>query len=178
MRHPIFLPVLLFACAVEPESDLPWSAAPADGANEQIPQYYGGCGDVVMYAHNSNDTRAVFVHLPNVAQTAHQQGQPLIATLTLPHPTASVQLQQGARLTSATCVGAQPFPGPRVDASLTATAGTMEVRITPDPGGSPSSPAATADVRLTGLEFVTASGRLVTAPDLTLPGVSVGFYPP
>jgi hypothetical protein len=177
--RPVLAPLLiLFACAAEPEGALPWGEAPPDGANERVPQYYGGCGDIVMYAHNGPDTRAIFVNLPDVAQTAHQQGQTITALLTLPHPSATVTLKQGARLTSATCVGAMPMPGPRVDASLTATGGTLEVRVTPDPAGSPNYPIATADVRLTGLQFVTPAGQLLPVPDMTLPGVSVGLYPP
>lgn len=145
----------------------------------QVPPSYGGCGDVELYASNLADDKAVFVGLPGWATDAAMAGGTVQATIALPDPGVSVVARSGSDLTSATCVGAFPWPGPTVDRQFEAVGGTLQARVTPDAGATPSLPVGTADLRLLGVTFVEpATGASFTAPDVTLQGVFVGLYPP
>lgn len=133
----------------------------------------GGCGDVLLYGHNANDTRAFFVNLPNMATDSHNLGR-VRHTYTLPSPDVGVSAEDGLRLTSTTCVGMQPPQGPRVTRSWEAVSGTLTVDVVP----TGLSPSATATVTARNVVFSDGAGLTFTATSLRVPVTSVGFYPP
>ena len=155
-------------------------AAPWDPAELRVqPPTYGGCGDMVVYGSNTADTLAVVLSASGVAEAAHQAGHAIWRVTELPHAQVSLRAQQGTDLTSAWCSGVQPWPGPVVAREWTATEGKLWVRITPDPGGSPSLPIATADVHFRDVRFTDpVTGGSFAFPPTTMNGITIGLYPP
>jgi hypothetical protein len=135
-----------------------------------------GCGDATVAASNVSDTRALFLNLSGIVGAAHAAGGPITLTRQLPDPAVSLTLQAGQRLTSATCVGAFPFPGPSVLGEAAVASGQIVVTATPT--GGPAGQTAVLDVELTGLTFTTPAGVTLRPGDVELPNVSVGLYPP
>ncbi len=169
----ILMLLALTACGVESVEDEAWQLA----AEQSPAPRTGGCGDVTLYATNSRDTRAVFINLNGLATDAVLNGG--LATISGPIVgNASVSAQVGMRLTSATCVGAFPFPGPRVDGSFQVVSGQIRARVTSGASATPSLPFGTADAELTDAVFADAAGRTFTLRRLVITGVGVGFYPP
>ncbi len=145
----------------------------------QVPSQRG-CGDMVLAGSAAGDTQALFLYANGLAELAHRLGRPISATRRL-GAGAPVRLvyQEGTDLTSATCVGAYPFPGPDVLRDFEAVSGTISMTVTPDPGGSVSLPFATVDAQIRNAVFFdAASGSSFRAPMLTFTDVGVGLYPP
>lgn len=167
---------LLAACGAPDAPTQEDAAATADMADalRAAPGWItGGCGDVLLFGRNARDTRAFFVNLPNMASDSHTVGR-IRQTYTLPSPDVSVSAEDGLRLTSTTCVGAQPPQGPRVTRSWEAVSGTVTVDVTP----TGLSPSATATVTARNVVFSDGAGLTFTATSLRVPLTSVGFYPP
>jgi hypothetical protein len=166
---------LLAACEA-PAPDAADQAAAADMADalRVAPGWTtGGCGDVLLYGRNANDTRAFFVNLPGMATDSHTAGR-IRQTYTLPSPDVSVTAEDGFRLTATTCVGMQPPRGPRVTRSWEAVSGSLTVDVNP----TGLSPSATATVTARNVVFSDGAGLTFTATSLRVPVTSVGFYPP
>jgi hypothetical protein len=165
--------LFLAACGVEsPEEASAWD----DSLAARVPPAIRGCGDATIAASNLSDTRALFLNLPGIVGAAHSAGGPITLTRQLPDPAVSLTLQAGQRLTSATCVGAFPFPGPTVYGEASVASGQIVVTATPT--GGPLGQTATLDVQLTGLTFVTPAGVALRPGDVELMNVDVGLYPP
>ncbi len=145
----------------------------------QVPSQRG-CGDMVLAGSAAGDTQAVFLYANGLAELAHRRGRPISATRPLGASSpVRVVYQEGTDLTSATCVGAYPFPGPDVLRDFEAVSGIISMTVTPDPGGSVSLPFATVDAEVRDAVFVdAATGRSFRAPTLTFTDVGVGLYPP
>lgn len=173
MRHAVLL--LLAACNAEPAEFAPESVptddffrAPRDG----------GCGDATVYAADNADRRAVFFQLNGIAQAANQAGRTLRLTIPIPDPRVSITYQTGRRLTSATCVGAQPQPGPAVADTFNAVGGTLEVVARPT-GAAIGMPTADLDLRFINPSFASPAGMgFGMMTQLEVVNVSVGLYPP
>ena len=129
-------------------------------------------------AWNGDDTRALFVNLFGLATDAQQAGQPVLRSWDLPHSDVSAHAQAGRYLTSATCVGAFPFPGPQVAASWAAQSGHVDAMVVPSSGASGGMPIGTAYAVLSDLELVDPGGSTLVIPRVVVNGVGVGFYPP
>ena len=171
------LALLSAGCGSEARFEAP-EAADFDGARV-AGWSQGGCGDVDLYLRNADDSRAVFVNLYNLATESHQAGHTIVRSWDLPSSEVGIHAQMGRRLTSATCVGAFPFPGPQVNRYLVAESGHVNAVVVPDPNGSPFFPMATAYAEMTDLELVDpTTGATLVIPRLVVSGVGVGFYPP
>ena len=178
MHRLALLPLLLLACDVETEEDTIRFEAQDRDEMLRAPPRYGGCGDMTMYGANTTDTQAVFFNIPGLAQDAANAGRTITRTIALPSADASVTYETGRRLTSATCVGAFPWPGPSVRQTYSAVGGTLTVRATPTspPGGMPT---ATVDLTLTNPSFASPAGvGFGFVGTIDLRGVDVGLYPP
>jgi hypothetical protein len=174
----VLLALSLMACAADIEPASTWELAPADGSSARVPNYFGGCGDVQLYIRNAADTRAIMLSLPDLATQAVQQGTIVQTTVTLPAPGYYVTMQRGRYLTNYSCVGAQPPNAPQVDATAAASAGTLEITVTPQPGATPGLPIANIEVDMDGVQFTAPNGQLLPTPLIELPAMTVGLYPP
>ncbi|MCB9679972.1 MAG: hypothetical protein H6733_00745 [Alphaproteobacteria bacterium] len=175
----LLLPALMTACGVESDADDARFVAADLEASLLVAPGYGGCGDVDLYAHDATDTHALFIRANGFATDAWNAGATVTQRITLPSPDVSVVAQSGVRLTSATCSGAFPMPGPRVRHSWVAVSGVLFTEVTPDPAGTPFLPLATARARLRNAVLVDpTTGTQIRVADLEIPATSVGLYPP
>ena len=89
-----------------------------------------GCGDYFVYTANTEDTNALFVSGVALAQQAHDAGEVITMTYTLPNDALSILARTGSDLTEEACNDA-----PTVDATIdwvyTASSGTATVTMTP-----------------------------------------------
>jgi hypothetical protein len=169
--------VLLAACGVESEEEaLRFDAPEREEFLRTLPRS-GGCGDATVFGANLTDTQAVFFQFSGIAQAANAAGQPITLQLQLPNPNVSVSYRTGRRLTSATCVGAFPIPGPSVRQDFNAVGGTVNViaRPTGNMGGDPT---AELDVQLVNPSFAGAGMGFGFMGTIEIPNISVGLYPP
>lgn len=174
----IWIPLLALACGVESEEE----SERADAglfAEMLAPPSTGGCGDVTLFASASGDTRAIFVNINGLVGQAHASVSGMVSGSTsLPSSMMSVRGEEGTALTSATCVGAFPFPGPMVSNSWRVVSGTANYEATAVPGGPPFMPLATVSVRLRNVVLEDAAGNQLTLRRMRWNDVTVGFYPP
>lgn len=176
--RPLLLTLLVLALA-GCQSETPEQAGAANAADMAASLRVGrgwstrGCGDILLVGRNAADTRAFFVNLNGMAQASHTSGA-VHRSFTLPSSEVSVSAQDGLRLTSATCVGAQPFPGPRVTRAWEAVSGTVTVDVVP----TGSSPSASASITARNVVFEDGTGLRFTATAMRVPATSVGYYPP
>lgn len=179
MRYLLVALLSLTACGVESAEDAAsWDAPEADEAEAlRVAPRYGGCGDTTMYAANANDTTAIFFQLSGLVQRVQAAGHPMRFSVALPHPAVGVSYQEGRRLTSATCVGMPPFPGPTVNQTYDISGGQLDVVATPTAGGG-------ADVQLslqspTFVQVGPGGGvGFAIRGSIDIPTTGVGFYPP
>lgn len=164
---------LITACAGVDPADAPAAADVASSMRFAGSWSTGGCGDITLYGHNRLDTRAFFVSLPGMAQDSHQSGA-IHQSFRLPSTDVRLSAEDGRRLTSATCVGAYPLPGPRVTRSWEAVSGVVVVDVVPVG----RSPEAEASITARNVVFSDGAGSSFTVSSLRVPATSVGFYPP
>lgn len=168
----------LAACGVESEEEALMADAPEREELLRTLPRQGGCGDATVFGTNATDTQALFIHFSGIAEDANRAGQPLSLTLNLPDPNVRVSYQTGRRLTSGTCVGAFPIPGPQVRQDFDAVGGTLRVRAVPT-GTMGGMPTATLDVQLVNPSFASPAGvGFGFMGSIEIPGVGVGLYPP
>ncbi len=180
MRAAFLLLMLLPACEIESEAEaLAWDAPEADDAltMRQLARS-GGCGDATLFGSNAADTQAIFFNFQGLASQAQAAGGPISLVLNLPHPMVGGSYQTGRRLTSATCVGAFPLPGPRVVNDWTLSGGTLYVDARPLPGGGPGMPLAEVELSLVNPAFTAAGMGFGFMGSIEIPPTTVGFYPP
>lgn len=169
--------VLLAACGVESEEEaLRFDAPEREEFLRTLPRS-GGCGDATVFGANLTDTQAVFFHFQGIAEAANQAGQPITLQLPLPNPNVSVSYQTGRRLTSATCVGAFPFPGPTVRQTFDGVGGVINVVARPT-GRMGGMPTAELDVQLVNPSFAGPAAGFGFMGTIEIPNISVGLYPP
>jgi hypothetical protein len=145
------------------------------------PPTTGGCFDVLLYARNPNDTRAIFVNISGLASDAHRSPTGTVSgNVTLPAGlgTASVRGEEGTDLTSASCVGAFPFPGPQVNTTWDVVSGRLRYTATALPGGGSFMPLAEVDATLRNVVLSDGAGQTITIPRLQWTSVTAGFFPP
>lgn len=175
--RPLIVASLAAACAGAPAPLGPPEPSPWEG-QRRVPNPIG-CGDIVLAGSAQGDTQAIFVHAGGFAQRAHDLRRTLRGRATFPSADVSAHFQVGTDLTSATCVGIYPFPGPVVDREWQAVSGTVDMVVTPDLGTGAGLPFATVDAVLRDVLFVDASsGASFTVPLLRFDDVGVGFWPP
>lgn len=166
------VPLLLLACGVEQEADV-------FAADLLAAPTIRGCHDAEFALSNPADSRAIFVSVSGLASRAHiDPSGHTSGTASLPAPSVQVRGQEGSMLTSATCVGIPPQPGPQVDHMWTAVSGnvTYEATALPGPAGVPLA-AATVVIRNLVLEN-DDTGAQLTFRRLRFNDIEVGFYAP
>lgn len=177
MRRVLGLVVAGAGCAAPVEPLGPPEASPW-AAQRLVPGQHG-CGDLVLVGSASGDTEALFVHASGLAEAAHRAGRTIRGSSSFPSSEVAAVFQRGTDLTSATCVGAYPFPGPVVDREWQAVGGTVHMTVTPDLTAPMGMPLASVDAVLRDVVFVeSGTGRSFVAPHLRFDDVTVGFYPP
>ncbi len=134
--------------------------------------HFGGCGDVVFYAVDSDDELMVTFVGSGLVAEAEQTGSEVSTVFELPAGDVELIVEQGSRVSDATCDDVIEGRGPRVERSWIATAGTATVRIRPgqDPSG------ARGDLVLEAVVFTSGDAAL-TVERLEWSNVGVGWYP-
>ncbi len=79
--------VLLVACGSSLPEDLPAALTET-----------GGCGDVVFYGHDTDDTILLRVVAEGLVTAANEAGEPITRTFTLPDPAVTVEVDVGSRI--------------------------------------------------------------------------------
>lgn len=154
-------PLLLGACA----------PTLTDGFGETLTEH-GGCGDVIFYAANPEDTVMLRLDHPGAVAEAVAAGVETTTELTVPDPDTQVVVEVGVRISEAMCTDVIENGGPAVHETWTATAGTATIVIRPDGDDGWGS---TGDLTLTGVVFENGADERAELPDLTLTGISVGW---
>ena len=134
---------------------------------------FGGCGDIVFYAVDSNDEVMLTFHAEDVVGEARSagEGQETVMTFVLPAPATQLILQQGTRISDATCDDLIENGGPQVSRSWTAIAGTATVSVRADPGEE----TARADLLLEHVVLEGSGGDRVTFDRLAWTDILVGW---
>ena len=112
-----------------------------------------------------------------MASDAAAAGGPVTLAVNLPDPSVYVGAELGTDLTSATCVGAYPYPGPQVDSRFDIVSGHLKIRVTPDANATPNQPDGIAEVRLVNATFDDGNGNTLTVARAEWTA-SVGLTPP
>jgi len=131
----------------------------------------GGCGDVYLFVANPADTIAIVVDAKKFITpvTSHSE------TFTLPSAAIKVQVQVGSSLTQAACNDVVTST-PKVDSTYEATAGSVTLVTTPNPGGGPTSALSKASLKLENVTFKNGKGDTVVVPVFEVSNVLVGWY--
>ena len=135
----------------------------------------GGCGDLYLYALSDDGTMEVVVQIPGVCEQAHSQSSlSLQRDYTLPDETVSVRLRIGTNVSDATCDDA--LEGPiQVDHEFEASAGILQLTVTPEGELGTISAPAYVDAILTNLEFKDNAQCTSTVDSYTWTNVYVGW---
>lgn len=165
MRRPILLLVFLaiFGCG----SDLLGPNFTRDLT------HFGGCGDVIFFAVDSDDEIMVRFRAEGLVAEAREVGSETSTVVELPSDDVELIVEQGSRISDATCDDVIVHPGPRVERRWTATSGTATVRIRPlpDSGGD------RGDLVLDHVVFASDGQAPITIERLEWRDVWVGWYP-
>jgi hypothetical protein len=132
----------------------------------------GGCGDTFVYAADADDTIELSVFAEGLIAAAGDA--PSTRSFTLPDAAVRVRLEQGDRITSATCTDLIENGGPKVVRTYTATAGTVDVTVRP---GGADGWDSEADVTLTDATLATEGGQEITIDAFTWTAIWVGWLP-
>ena len=109
----------------------------------------GSCADLFVYAANRSDTLVLSISIDEgLVEAAHAAQETVVTTIGLPDASATVMLTDGTRVSEPLCNDVVDNPvAPKAEWS--ATAGTLEIAITP--GGTVDE--ARANVEAKGLVF-------------------------
>ena len=126
----------------------------------------GGCGDLIVYAYDTDDSLLLTVVVDGLVDAAQIAGEEQTTTHEIGDPGVQVGLDVGSRITDAICDDVIENGGPVVRRTLDATAGTIEVTVRPgdDAWG------ARADVDITGVVLEDAAPL-----DLSWTDIAVGW---
>ena len=135
---------------------------------------FGGCADIVFYAVDGEDELMLTFRAEGVISEARAAGgaQESVMTFVLPAPATELILQQGTRISDATCDDVIENGGPQVGRSWTATAGTVTVSVRPDP----IEETARADLLMEHVVLEGSGGHQVAFDRLVWTEILVGWY--
>lgn len=135
--------------------------------------HFGGCGDVIFFAVDSDDEVMVTFRAEGLVAEAREAGRETSTVVELPSDEVELIVEQGSRISDATCDDVIENDGPRVQRTWTALSGTATVRIRPlpDPGGD------RGDLVLEDVVFAWGDEAPITVERLEWEDVSVGWYP-
>lgn len=93
----------------------------------------GGCGDVVFFATDADDTLMLIAEAPELVTEAFAAGQTRTTDYLIPDESFSLQVHRGARVSDATCDDVVEQGGPDIRDTWTAEAGSATITIVPGP---------------------------------------------
>lgn len=134
--------------------------------------HFGGCGDVIFFAVDSDDEVMVTFQAQGLVAAAREAGTETSTVVAFPSDEAELRVQQGSRVSDATCDDVIENSGPRVERSWTAVAGTATVRIRPVDDFS-----GRGDLVLEDIELTSAGADGFKLERLEWSDISVGWYP-
>lgn len=135
--------------------------------------HLSGCGDVIFFAVDADDEVMVTFAAEGLVAAARQAGTETPTVVAFPSDDVELMVEQGSRISDATCDDVIEGSGPRVQRSWTAASGTATVRIRPVE----ASNGGRGDLLLENVVFTTGGGDDVTLERLEWVDVSVGWYP-
>jgi hypothetical protein len=135
--------------------------------------HLSGCGDVIFFAVDADDEVMMTFSADGLVAAARQAGTETSTVFAFPSDDVELVLEQGLRISDATCDDVIEGAGPRVQRSWTAASGTATVRI----GPVEASNGGRGDLLLENVVFSTGGGDDLTLERLEWVDVSVGWYP-
>lgn len=136
--------------------------------------HFGGCGDVIFFAVDSDDEVMVTFTADGLVAAALGAGTEMTTVVEFPSDDVELKAEQGSRISDATCDDVIENAGPRIQRSWTATSGTATVRIRP---AASSLDGGRGDLVLEDVVFTSEDGDEVALELLEWVDVSVGWYP-
>lgn len=134
--------------------------------------HFGGCGDVIFFAVDSDDEVMVTFRAEGLVAAARETGTETSSVVEFPSDDVALMIEQGSRISDATCDDVIENLGPRVQRTWTAVSGTATVRIRPE-GAS----GARGDLVLEDIVFTAGGADEISLERLDWLAVSVGWYP-
>lgn len=134
---------------------------------------FGGCGDVIFYAVDADDEVMVTFGAQGLVAAAREAGAETTTVVELPSDDVELMVEQGSRISDATCDDVIENSGPHVERTWTAVSGTATVRIRPMESAS----GARGDLVLEDVVFTSGGADQVALERLEWLDVSVGWYP-
>ena len=134
---------------------------------------FGGCGDVVFYAVDAADEVMVTFRAEGLVAAAREADEETTTVIDLPSERVELVIEQGSRVSDATCDDVIENRGPDVHRTWVATSGTATVRIRPldeFTGGR-------GDLLLENVVFTSSGGDEILVEELEWVDASVGWYP-
>jgi hypothetical protein len=135
--------------------------------------HFGGCGDVIFFAVDPDDRVMVTFSAAGLVASAREAGTETSTVVEFPSDDAELMVEQGSRISDATCDDVVENSGPRVQRSWTAVSGTATVRIRPQE----QSIGGRGDLVLQDIVFTSGGADQVSLERLEWLDVSVGWYP-
>lgn len=133
----------------------------------------GGCGDITFYAVDDDDELMLTFRAEGLVAAARAAGQETVTVFDLSTSAAQLLLEQGTRVSDATCDDVIENGGPQVARTWEAVAGMATVTVRPEPGREN----AVADLVLEDVVLESDGGRRVTFDRLEWLAIMVGWYP-
>ena len=134
---------------------------------------FGGCADVIFYAVDAADAVMVTFQADGLVAAAREAEGETTTVVDLPAAGVALVIEEGSRVSDATCDDVIENQGPDVERTWMATSGTATVRIRPleeFTGGR-------GDLLLEDVVFTSDDGDELLVEELEWVDVSVGWYP-
>lgn len=135
--------------------------------------HFGGCADVIFFAVDPDDEVMVTFRADGLVAAAREAGVETSTVVEFPSDDAELTVEQGSRISDATCDDVIENFGPRVRRSWRAVSGTATVRIRP----LQESIGGRGDLVLEDIVFTSGGGDEISLERLEWLDVSVGWYP-
>ncbi len=149
--------------------------APLEDGFETSLEEQGGCGDVVFYAVDSADEVMLTLVVDDLLREAHLAGEEATTQFDLPADEVTLIVEQGTKISDATCDDVIENGGPTVERAYTAVSGTVE--ITARPGDENDYTSASGDMKLKDVVFESESGnKTITLETLSILNAEVGWF--
>ncbi len=134
---------------------------------------FGGCADVLFYAVDADDEVMITFRADGLVAAAREAGTETSTVVTFPSDAVELKVEQGSRISDATCDDVIENGGPRVRHTWTARSGTATVRIRPEEG----SGGGRGDLVLEDVVLTSGGADEVVLERLEWTDVGVGWYP-
>lgn len=135
--------------------------------------HLGGCADVIFFAVDDHDEVMITFRADGLVAEAIAAGFETTTVFDFPSADAELFVEQGSRISDATCDDVIENNGPDVDRTWVAVSGRATVRIRPVA----VSDSGRGDLILEDVVLATGGGDQVTLERLEWLDVSVGWFP-